>query len=352
MTVTIVDVAREAGVSKSTASRALTSGQSVSAAARERVRAAAARLGYQVNRAAQTLRGGSSRQIGLVITNLTNASFQRITTVMHSLAYAAGYQVMLCITDGDAEHESKSLAALRGHDIEGLVVVSTDAGVEEVNRLHSGGLPVVALVRDPAGLQVPRVVGGDREGAHEVTQYLLSAGHRRIAYIGGTLEMSTGRARFNGYSSAHREAQVPVGEGLVKLGEFTPAFGRAAIGELLSEAGGFTALLVANHEAVFGALPELVGRGIRIPEDLSLACYEDVPLFEVWNPSITVVDNKPEQMAHKAFDLLLAQMSGRPVEPHRYVVKPRLVRRGSTREIAPREVSDASEAAAERVLST
>jgi LacI family transcriptional regulator len=269
---------------------------------------AAEQLGYRVNRIASGLRGGSSRQLGLVVTNLVNASFHTVTTKMQALAHEAGYQLLLCVSQGDPQQEAAFLATLAAHRVDGLVIVCTDRGVAEVAELAASGLPVVGLVRRPAGFRPPVVQGDDERGAHLATRHLIELGHQRIAYIGGLSTTTTGRERFKGFKSAHVAAGLPVNMKLVERGPFDPAFGIDAVKRLFAR-GRFTALFITNHESVFGALPELSRNGVSVPDDLSLVCYEDVPLFDCWHPPITVVDNAPAEMGRAAFDLLLRQIN-------------------------------------------
>jgi len=304
----------------------------VSDEARQRVMEAAERLGYHVNRIASGLRAGSSRQLALVVTNLVNASFHTVTTEMQARAHEAGYQLLLCVSQGDPQQEAASLATLAAHRVDGLVIVCTDDGVPEVNRLAAAGMPVVGLVRRPAGLRTPVVLGYDEEGADLATRHLIELGHRRIGYIGGLPTTTTGHARFEGFKKAHLEAGLPLDLGLVEQGPFDPSFGIKAAKRLLARHD-FTALFITNHESVFGALPELMRNQVTVPDDLSLVCYEDVPLFDCWHPPITVVDNRAAEMGRAAFDLLLAQI-GRVTppgdEPQVIQVSPRLIVRESS----------------------
>lgn len=340
---TILDVARAAGVSKSTASRVLSGHPATSEDARARVLAAAERLGYRPNRMASGLRGGASHQLGLIITNLVNASFHTITTVMQARAHEAGYQLLLGVSGGDPEQEAGLLDAFTDHRVDGLVIVCTDGGVDQVNRMAAAGIPAVCLVRRPPGIGTPVVMGDNAQGAYQATRYLLELGHRRIAFLGGLPSTTTGQERYAGFVRAHRETGVAVDPALVCRGPFSPAFGVEAVRGLYRAGTDFSALFVANHEGIFGALPELVRRGVHIPNDLSLICYEDVPLFECWHPGITVVDNAPAELGRAAFDVLLARIAGDAEPPGVLRVPGHLVVRESC---APPAVSPLRGAAA------
>ncbi|MFV2197721.1 LacI family DNA-binding transcriptional regulator [Nocardiopsis sp. LOL_012] len=308
MAVTLKDVATAAGVSRSTASRALSGSELISEATRAVVESAALRLGYRPNRAASALRSRQSRLVGLVMNNLINASFHTIAEVVQKRAAAAGYQVILCITDADPGKERTVLRMLSEHSVDGVVVIGTGDNADLCDELMVSGTGVVNVIRAPKNGRAPSVLASDREGAHAATRHLLELGHRHIAYVGGPGSANSGRERFAGYEQALREQGLEVDPELVERGPFTPEFGTSAATALLDRRPDATALFAANHEAVFGVLPTLIGRGLRIPHDLSLVCHEDILWLRSWQPPVTVVDNGAAELGRLCFDLLLHQM--------------------------------------------
>ena len=306
MGITLQDVADAAGVSRSTASRALAGSTLISPETRAAVTATAGQLGYRVNRVASALRSRQTRLIGLVLNNLINASFHTIAEVVQHRAYDKGYQVILMISGADPKREHQLLSTLADHHVDGLIVIGTGQNVGQLNRMITDGTPIVTAIRGPAGSFAPAVLAADRDGAHEATRHLIGLTHRRIAFIGGPERTNSGAERYAGYVSALGEAGIDVDPALVARGQFDPGFGSRAAAQLLDTDA--TALFVANHEAVFGALPAIVARGVRVPEELSLVCYEDIPWLRTWAPPITVVDNGPRQLADLAMDLLLGQL--------------------------------------------
>ncbi|GAB3854301.1 LacI family DNA-binding transcriptional regulator [Nocardioides maradonensis] len=310
MAVTVIEVARVAGVSKSTAARALSDSPGVSPAARKRVIAAAESLGYRVNRMASALRAGESRLIGLVVTNLVNASIHTITEVVQSRAQEAGYQVLLGVTGGDPDREAHLIDTLIDHRVDGLIIMGTGANTDRINSLAQAGLPVVSLIRRAKNGLTPAVLPDNYHGAYEATQYLLGLGHRQIAFLGGDLGVTSGHERFAGYRSALEQAGDEVNDLLVHRGPFDVAFGSSAMTQLLDGPASFTALLVGNHEATYGVLSTLAARGVRVPEDLSVIAFEDFHWFATWTPPITVVDIDSGAIANATFDSLIAQIKG------------------------------------------
>lgn len=310
MTVTLQEVADAAGVSRSTASRALSGSTLISADTRRLVEACAARLGYRVNRMARALRSNNSHLIGLVLNNLINASFHTIAGVVQRRAHRAGYQVILAITDADPRRENDLLETLGDHRVDGIILIGTGKNASRTNQLLRDGTAIVNVIRAPTEGAAPAVLAADQDGARDAVRYLLDLGHRRIAYVGGPAGTNSGDERYAGYLGALHERRVALDESLVARGPFHPDFGAEAIDAILDRCRDTSAVFVANHEAAFGVLPVLVRRHIRIPEDISLICYEDMPWLAFWQPAITVVDNSAQEMANLAMDLLLQQMTG------------------------------------------
>ncbi|WP_024799824.1 LacI family DNA-binding transcriptional regulator [Nocardia sp. BMG51109] len=311
MTVTLLDVARAAGVSRSTASRALSGSTLISPETRTAVENAARRLQYRPNRAASTLRSRRSNLLGLVMNNLVNASFHTVAEVVHRRAAQAGLQVILCITDADGEREADVLAMLAEHGVDAAIIIGTGSNPEATNALMGQNCAVVNLIRSVHDCEAPTVLADDYNGAHDATRHLLRLGHRQIGYVGGHPTATSGRERFAGYRRALEDAGLEVDPALVRKGPFTTEFGEEATESLLDGSPRITALYAANHEAVFGVLPTLVRAGVTLPGDLSLVCHEDMPWLGLWRPAITVIDNGAQQLADMAMDLVLQQMNSR-----------------------------------------
>lgn len=330
MAVTLIDVASAAGVSRSTASRALSGSSLISPETRAAVEDAARALGYRPNRTASALRSNRSHLIGLVMNNLLNATFHTVAEVVQKRAAASGFQVLLCITDADPAREDDVLAMLGEHGVDGTIVIGSGRSAAASNALLTQGRAVVNLIRSVKGSSASTVLADDVAGAQDATAHLIELGHRRIGYIGGTEDATSGRERFEGYRSALSDAGIALDESIIRKGPFTTAFGADAINSLLDAPETMTALYAANHEAVFGILPTLVGRGVSVPNELSLICHEDMPWLAMWQPAITVVDNGAAQLANVAMDLLFQQIKD-AVEPdgRTYRIGARLVERNS-----------------------
>lgn len=326
------EVARLSGVSVSTASRALSGSPLVSAATRALVVDVAAGIGYRPNASARALRTGGSRLVGLVITNLVNTSFRVIAELLQQQLSGAGHHLVLCITGGDAEQERAALRTLMELDASGVVAVGSNS--EAFAEVRARGIPVIHLGRRPAAPVGDAVLGDERGGARLAVELLLARRHRRIAIICGPPSVTSGRERLQGYRQALASAGRPVTDELVVSGPFAAGTGRDAVDALLSLplSRRPTGLLVANHEAAYGALPRLRELSVSVPNDLSVVCYEDAPIMAGWWPAVTVVDNRPDLMAQLISTLLLDRISGgsRPGgKPAVHRVPGRLIERDS-----------------------
>jgi LacI family transcriptional regulator len=190
---------------------------------------------------------------------------------------------------------------------------------------------VVTMNREVTGSRAPSVITDYETSARLATEHLLGLGHTRIAAIEGPPDVTSGRLHHAGFTGALAAAGVPVDPALVQRGSFDWFFGRDAAEALLRLPDPPTALLVSNHEASFGVLPVLGDLGVRVPDHLSLICTEEEPFFTWWSPPLTTVDNRAEDLARRAAELLLAQLRGNSGQaPSAELLEPLLVVRGST----------------------
>lgn len=334
MPVTLLAVARLAGVSTSTASRALSGHANVLPATRAKVLAAAKSLRYHPNRMASALRTKRTGLIGLVVNNLWNATFNTIAETIQAGGAAEGYQVLVCTTGGDPRREATFLDTAMEHHFDGVVIAGSGENYDRINSLLDAGAGVVTMNREVPGARAASVMPDYAEAARLATEHLISLGHSRIAAIEGLERFTSGRQLHAGFVAALGEAGLPVDPELVQRGPFTPEFGSVAMTRLLELRHPPTALLVSNHEASFGVLPVLSRASVAIPDQLSLVCTEDEPWFGWWHPPLTVVDNRAAYMAEVAQSKLLAQLgTPDPVVPATDadgLVQPRVLHREST----------------------
>jgi LacI family transcriptional regulator, galactose operon repressor len=298
VTATIRDVARLAGVSASTVSRALSIPQVVSPATRDRVRSAADQLGWAPNRAARGLSTGRTGNIALVVPDLGNPFFPSVVKGVQAGVRAADVAVFLVDTDEDARAESGLIQAL-ARQVDGLILCSPRASVEELAAV-SRETPVVLVNRLVDGM--PAVAFDNADGMRQAVAHLAALGHRCIAWVGGPASSWSDAERAGGLAAA-TEAQ---GLELVAVGHFPPHYdgGVAAADQVV--ASGATAVIAYNDLVAIGLLARLQVRGISVPGDLSVVGVDDIAMSRMAHPALTTVRLPKQQAGRVAVELLLA----------------------------------------------
>ncbi len=324
---TIRDVARRAGVSPSTVSRILTGNTPVSAAKQKRVRQAIQRLRFRPNALARGLKQRRSQSVGLLIPDITNPYFAEAAKGVEEAAQREGFAVLLCDSEGDLRREAHYLEVLRERQVDGLIYVTAGDGTSL--RRTWPGRPLVVMDREVPGLPADTVTTDNERGAYEITRFLLQQGHRRIAFLAGPGHLAPARLRLRGYRRALREFKVSAGSGLIRYGDFTVEGGRKAMRGLLEVSPPPTAVAAADDVMALGAVQAIEDAGLRVPADISVAGFDDIPVAALVRPPLTTVKQPVRRMGAVAVELLLAQLAARPRGHRRVLLEPRLVVRGS-----------------------
>lgn len=295
MAVTIKDVARAAGVSASTVTRALSNPEMVNPATRERVRQTAASLGYQPNRAARGLITGRTGNVGLLVPDLANPFFPSIVKGVQARAHEADYAVFLVDTDEDATAEAGLVSKL-SKQVDGLILCSPRMAEEELRAILDE-TPVVLINRRVG--RVPSVTPAFTDAMRQAVNHLTALGHRRIAYVAGPRSSWANRERVRALKVASSSID------LVEIGNVMPQFpgGVAAADQVL--AAGVTAVIAYNDLVALGLLHRFAARKVAVPDDISLLGFDDIALAEMVHPSLTTVALPKEQAGRASVDLLL-----------------------------------------------
>jgi DNA-binding LacI/PurR family transcriptional regulator len=316
---TITEVAARARVSIATVSRVFADTGRVSRELRDRVRDAARTLGYQPSRVARSLRVGSTLAVGVVIPDVQNPFFTGVVRGIEEVLLEAGYTLLLANADEEPEREGRMLATLRAEGVAGIVFVPIGRRTSTYGRLARSPFPIVAVDRLPAGLQVDLVTVDNREATRRAIEYLIGLGHRRVALIGGPPHHSTALERREGYELALGRAGLTARPELMPHGDFREPGGYRGMRTLLALRRRPTAVFVANNLMTLGALRALHEAGLAIPDDISLAGFDDMPWATSLNPPLTAVAQPAHEMGAAATELLLARISD-PDRPVRHVV--------------------------------
>ena len=324
--ITLADVAREAGTSASTASRALSGRGYVAPEVRARLLRVADRLGYVPNLSARTLKQRTSRVVGVVVSDLSNQFYAALAAGVEQALRAANYQMLLL---GDNSETAQELAGARAFlAMRAPGVIMTPASRAAADLLVARGLAVVEVDRR-ISTSCDAVVIDNERGAREAVTHLLELGHKRIALFVARTTWTTDAGRLDGYRMAHADAGVRVDRRLVLKLATHAADGPARIKALLEQEQP-TAVFAANNVLAEQAWHVLRSLGRKIPRHVSLVAFDDVPWMEMVRPGLTAVRQPAFEMGRRAALLLLRRLEdptcGRTVE----VLQPELVVRGST----------------------
>lgn len=326
---TIHDVAARAGVSTATVSRFLR-GQRVRAA--EPIRVAIEELSYRPSAAAQSLKSGRTRTIGVVVPDITNPYFAAVVKGMESATRDRGYRILLGNSDESAEREGDLLADMV-HQVDGVILAPATEGDQTPLHLRDAGVPVVFVDRDLVGGEhFDSVLVNNHEGGRQAARHLLALGHTRIAAINGGQDTTPGRGRREGFVQALEDGGVRMAEDHDLAGDFREVSGYQLTLRLLSLKQPPTALFTANNLMTLGALKALHDMRVDIPRQLSLIGFDDLDTGPLLRPPLTVVDRPMVEQGVLAMRLLLRRLEERDGDrtPRRVVLGTRLVERGST----------------------
>ena len=325
------EVARAAGVSMSTVSRAISRPDMVHAETRQRVEAAVRELGYRPSRVARRLRvaQGLSDLVGLVIPDLQNPFFADLARGVEDVAARHGYTVLIGNSDESVEKETRYLNVMTAEAVDGIILPPSCEGRSAAVDLARAGVPLVCVDRRLDRAKVDTVLVDNVRGALEATEHLIALRHRRIGYLEGKQGVSTTRERLEGYRSALARHSIADDPALVLSGDSRPESARLLTTELLQSAGRPTALLVGNGMMTIGALEAIHALGLRIPEDVAVIGYDDMPWARALTPALTVVRQPGYELGSRAMELLRQRIR----EPERSIttvmLQPDLVVRGS-----------------------
>ncbi|MEY3071820.1 MAG: hypothetical protein RLZZ353_16 [Actinomycetota bacterium] len=303
---TMSDVARLAGVDSSTVSRALNSRTATSLRPETvaKVLAASEQLGYRPNVLARGLRTQRTHTVGLLLPDVTNPFFPPIIRGIEDALIPTGHVLLIANTDNEPEREEQGLDSLVARQVDGVMLATSHLDVAtDADRL--GGIPTVLVNRRDRASQVPAVLPDDVKGVRLVVDHLHGLGHRRIALVSGPLDTSTGRDRRDTFVAACRDLGLPT-DHVVHADRYDLPSGRRAA-EVLLEAEGPapTAVFASNDLLAVGALTALRARGLRVPDDVSLVGYNDMPLVDLLDPALTTVRIDQYLMGRRAAEVML-----------------------------------------------
>lgn len=327
---TIVDVARRAGVAAMTASRVVNDSGPVSGQVRIRVEQAIAEIGYVPNSVARSLRSKRTDTIALVLTDMTNPFFTTVARGVEDAASDAGLMLIICNTDERDADEQRYVRMLLQRQADGILLVPARSGTAAIKQCLDHATPVVVVDRRLRQRVADVVRADSKGGALELGRLLVSLGHRTMAVLSGPRSVSTADDRVAGFRQALAEeglAQPP----RVFRGEYTIESGRAMARQAVSATPRPTALFAANNFIAIGVLQALDEMNVRVPEEVAVVAFDDLPPAMVAFPFLTVAAQPAYEMGQRSVSVLLDRLSTGPKEKFHEVVLPTqlVVRRSS-----------------------
>jgi LacI family transcriptional regulator len=318
---TIHDVAKRAGVAPITVSRVINNAGYISNETRKTVKEAIAELGYVPNVLARSLRSKRTNTLALVITDITNPFFTTIARGVEDIASEAGFNVIFCNTDESQEKEEKYIHLLLQKQVDGVLLVPAQSNGKSIDYILDQGTPTVVLDRRVPTNLVDVVRCDSEDGAYQLVKLLLSLGHRRIAVLNGSIEVSTSQDRLSGYKRAMCEADAEDQE-LYYYGTFTQACGYELARQAMAQTPRPTAIFAANNLIAIGALWALQDMGLKVPDQIAVVSFDDLPQNLVAYPFLTVATQPAYEMSKKATELLIARLNGKISDKCQEIILP------------------------------
>jgi LacI family transcriptional regulator len=331
---TIHDVARAAGVSKSTVSNVIRGADGVAPATRERVLAAASKVGYRPNALARNLVRRRTTTAGIVVGDLANPFYSELAKLTEHLLAEAGMTTMICNTDGDPEIELEKIEMLLEHRVAGVLLLQFSGDRSALSRLRSAGTAAVIVSQWESDADCVAI--DERRGSEQAVTHLVELGHRRVAYFSSELvEPQTEQARQAGYRRALRRGGIAPDPSLVvRLGH--PAYLRsddslrAAISGVLALADPATAVFASNDLLAVDILETVEELDLAVPGDVSVVGFDDIRIAGLSRISLTTITQPADDLAQIGIELLLERIEDTSGTPRRRLLAPSLVVRGST----------------------
>jgi len=306
---TIIDVAKEAGVSPGTVSRFM-NGVLVKERNRLNIGDAIKKLNFSPNLAARSLKTSKTYVVGVVVPSLgdfyTNSQVMKIEQKL----YESGYSIILCDTISNHLTEEKRVNLLSQNMVDGLIICSCSKNPEYMERLKEKGIPVVLVDYGSSSSICDQVLVDNIGAVYEPVQYLINNNHKRIALINGDLKSFTGRERFEGYRRALADYMIEIDERYVKNTYFNEQCAHDALIQLMELSNPPTAIITSSYHLTIGALEAIQDMNIKIPDELSFIGFDNVGITKLIRPHLSIIEQPMNEIGEMAAELLLKRING------------------------------------------
>ena len=326
----IAEIARRANVSTATVSRTLNQSGPVKAATARKVWRAVTQLNYYPNSHARTLVSGRSRLIGLIVSDITNPFFPELVRTFEGLASQKQYDLLLTSTDYLTTRMTTCLRRMLERKVDGVAMMTSEMDVGLIKELSKRNVPIVFMDVGQMGPRMSHVSIDYGHGIRQAVDHVVELGHRQIAFISGPLDLHSARTRRQAFLDGLQEHGITVDRKLLREGTHTAEGGEKAMGEILRLSKRPTAVVCSNDWTAIGALHAIHAAGLRVPDDISLVGFDDIPLVSYTTPALTTVRMSAREVGSTAFQALFSLIGEQHVEGDVYQVPTRLIVREST----------------------
>jgi DNA-binding LacI/PurR family transcriptional regulator len=326
MAVSIKDIAREAGVSHSTVSRALSNSPLVKAETKERISQLAGEMGYTPNTVARSLVRRRTETLGLVVSTVADPFAAEVVRGIEETAFDNGFSVLLCESSNNRDREIAAVRMLREKRVDGIVVSASTVGDFYMPLLDELDIPIVLVNREQGTEYTYSIATDDIHGGALAVTYLLRLGHRRIGVITGPVQSQSSHNRLQAYRQTIEELGIPFDSQLIVPGDGKADGGYAGADCLLDASYPPTAVFCYNDLTAIGTIRAIKNRGLRVPDDVSVIGFDDIPFAEYIDPPLTTVRQHRYTMGGLATEMILALLNGKSPEANIYLKGDLIVR--------------------------
>jgi DNA-binding LacI/PurR family transcriptional regulator len=326
----IGEIARRANVSTATVSRTLNQSGAVRPETARKVWRAAADLNYYPNSHARALVSGRSRLLGLIVSDITNPFFPELVRSFESLATQHQYDLILTSTDYQTPRMTGCLRRMLERKVDGVAIMTSEMDVGLIKELSRRGVPLVFMDVGQVGPRMSHVLIDYANGVRQAVDHVVALSHKRVAFITGPLDLHSARTRRQAFLDGMRARGIKPDPKLIREGTHTAEGGQHAMAAILRNPKRPTAVICSNDWTAIGALHALDAAGLRVPEDVSLVGFDDIPLASYTNPPLTSVRMSAGDVGSTAFEALFRLIGGERGEGDVYQVPTKLVVRAST----------------------
>lgn len=326
----IAEIARRANVSTATVSRTINQSGPVKATTARKVWRVVSELNYYPNSHARALVSGRSRLLGLIVSDITNPFFSELIRSFDSMAAQQQYDVLITSTDYETNRMTATLRRMLERKVDGVALMTSEMDIGLIRELSRRGVPIVFMDVGQMGPRMSHVLIDYGHGVMQAVEHVVSLGHRNVAFISGPLDLHSARTRRQAFlDGMRRHGQMP-DRRMMREGTHTAEGGYREMAALLRLTRRPTAVVASNDWTAIGALHAIHAAGLRVPDDISIVGFDDIPLVSYTTPALTTVRMSAADVGGTAFDALFRLIDGERHEGDVYQIPTKLVVRDST----------------------